>query len=117
MNLLEDPEFNAELRLKPSFSIDFSVAFVCGLLGAEVREEEPEARKTLDATIDNAIKAFAVSNVRQSYVFRITATTQAPQKSALMANTLAELTSTISLELNLKRLKRPQIGSPAALRN
>ena len=41
--------------------------------------------------INRVLGVFSVSNVSQSYVFRITATTKDPKTSARMANTLAEL--------------------------
>lgn len=92
LNLMEYPEFNAELRAKPSFSIDIAVTFVRKMFGADAPiQKAPDARRDLDATIDRVLKVFSVSNVRQSFVFRITATTESPKKSALMANTLAEL--------------------------
>lgn len=92
LDLLSDPEFNAELHPAPSFSIGIAVNFIRNTLGAGAPPPKaPEPRQELDAAIDNVLDVFAVSNVRQSFVFRITAMTEDPKKSALMANSLAEL--------------------------
>lgn len=88
LNLIEDPEFNAALRPAPKFS----VGAVLQMLGAggEGRPKLTDAQ-TQNAVIDNVLKTIFVSNVRQSFVFKITVTTQSPEKSALISNTLAEL--------------------------
>jgi capsular exopolysaccharide synthesis family protein len=51
----------------------------------------PPAAVQRDATIRKVAQAFSVKNVRASYVFRITAVTTAPAKSAALANALAEV--------------------------
>ena len=92
LDLMQDPEFNVDLRPKPSFSIGIAVTFIREKLGFSAdAQADPDPRQAVDATIDNVLNTFSVSNVRQSFVFRITATTENPAKSALMANTLAEL--------------------------
>ena len=92
LSLMEDPEFNARLRPKPNFSIGMAVSFIREKLGfANNVQVTPDPRQAVDATIDNVLSVFSVSNVSNSFVFRITATTTAPAKSALMANILAEL--------------------------
>ena len=91
LDLLADPEFNAELRPEPIISIDAAIAFVRDKLGiSPLPEADPSAREVLDTTIDNVLGAYSISNIRQSYVFRIAATSESPEKSALMANTLAD---------------------------
>jgi capsular exopolysaccharide synthesis family protein len=91
LDLLADPEFNAVLRPKSNFSIGAAVGFVRGILGSPVEERMTDPRGELDAVIDNVLKTISIANVRQSYVFSITATTQQPKKSAEIANSLAEL--------------------------
>jgi len=86
LSLIDDPEFNATLRPAPRFS----PGAVLALLGL-VTPTPLDPQQVLDKTIDNVLAATSVSNVRQSYVFRVTMVTQSPQKSALMANTLAEV--------------------------
>jgi capsular exopolysaccharide synthesis family protein len=51
----------------------------------------PPAEVQRDATIRKVAQAFSVKNVRASYVFKITAVTTAPAKSAALANALAEV--------------------------
>ena len=92
MDLTSDPEFNARLRPKSKFSIGNGVAMLRELLqGPPPEEPAPTEREVLDATISNVLRAVSVSNVRQSYVFRLTAITEDPVKSAAIANQLAEL--------------------------
>ena len=92
MDLIEDPEFNWRLRPKPSFSIKGELAELrTRFFGPRTGAAEPSDRRDLDATIDRVIQAVTVSNIRQSYVFRITVTTEDARKSAAMANTLAQL--------------------------
>ena len=45
----------------------------------------------LDAAIDAMLRKMSISNIRQSYVFRIAVETESPRKSAEIANTLADL--------------------------
>lgn len=100
LDLTSDPEFNARLRPKPAFD---PKAFVKELiLGPPPEKPEPTERQVLDATIDNVLNAVSVSNIRQSYVFQITAVTTSPQKSALMANTLADIYITDQLDVKFE---------------
>ncbi|MEP5731191.1 MAG: Wzz/FepE/Etk N-terminal domain-containing protein [Sulfitobacter sp.] len=92
LNLLEDPEFNASLRPEPRFSVPALIALIRSYVSSEeVATEGPVERQEIDAVIDKVLTKVGVSNIRQSYVFRITATTEQPRKSAAMANALAEL--------------------------
>ncbi|WP_235868539.1 GumC family protein [Meridianimarinicoccus zhengii] len=86
LSLLDDPEFNAALRPTARFSLGTVLSFL-GLSSPS----ELDPQQTLDKTIDNVLAATSVSNVRQSYVFRVTMVTESARKSALMANTLAEV--------------------------
>ncbi|MBU2999411.1 polysaccharide biosynthesis tyrosine autokinase [Roseovarius nubinhibens] len=85
LDLTNDPEFNAALRERSMFSL--------GALLSVLRsgsDEEVAERRVLDSVIDVLSDKVAISNIRNSYVFRITVTTEAPRKSALIANTVAE---------------------------
>lgn len=84
LDLTNDPEFNAALRERSMFSL--------GALLSVLRssDEEVSERRVLDSVIDVLSDKVAISNIRNSYVFRITVTTEAPRKSALIANTVAE---------------------------
>ncbi len=92
LNLSQDPEFNEILRPEPNFSVGKTVSYVRSLVGSAANEDDPAAeRREIDTVIDAVLENISVSNIRQSYVFRITATTEDPAKSARIANTLAEL--------------------------
>ncbi len=85
LDLTNDPEFNAALRERSMFSL--------GALLSVLRsgsDEEVSERRVLDSVIDELSSKVSISNIRNSYVFRITVTTEAPRKSALIANTVAE---------------------------
>ncbi len=86
LDLTTDPEFNATLRPQPAFAPGALLAW----LTAGDRAP-PSAAAIREATVDAVARAVAVSNLRQTYVFRIAATTESPAKSALLANTLSEL--------------------------
>ncbi|WPZ31552.1 polysaccharide biosynthesis tyrosine autokinase (plasmid) [Sulfitobacter sp. OXR-159] len=91
LDLLDDPEFNSSLQPSPRFSIGMIVGAIRGIFGAQEPSSVVSERATLDRTINAVLGALSVSNLRQSFVFELTATTQDPTKSALIANRLAEL--------------------------
>ena len=92
LDLVEDPEFNSWLESEPKFSIGMVIGTIRTLvLGPPPAGPPPSERTVLDSVIDRVLTVISVSNVRQSYVFQITAVTEDPEKSALIANTLAEL--------------------------
>lgn len=92
LSLTEDPEFNHALRPEPAFSVGGTLDAARGLLGKPPRAQVPlTPQQVLDGVVDNLREALAVGNIRQSYVYTLTATTEDPRKSALIANTLARL--------------------------
>lgn len=92
LNLVDDPEFNLELRPQSRFSPGALISAVGAMIQGSTTPEEPLSERTiLDSVIDELIKKITVTNIRQSYVFSITVETEDPEKSALIANTLAEL--------------------------
>lgn len=91
MDLLEDPEFNTSLQPAPSFSIGQAVGFIRGLISDPEETQPATERAILDSTINTVLDSISASNLRQSFVFEITVTTEDPDKSAAMANRLAEL--------------------------
>ena len=92
LGLTEDPEFNVALRPENIFSVDFLVKKIKELIGLSVETSENlSEREILDATIDELLEKISVSNIRQSYVFKIVVTSEDPEKSASIANTLGEL--------------------------
>jgi succinoglycan biosynthesis transport protein ExoP len=92
LDLIDDPEFNPSLRPPNRYSIGALIDMLP--LGSddpvEPVEEKP-TRSITDTVVDHVLNTLSVSNVRQSYVFRITIVSQSPEKSALMANTLADI--------------------------
>ncbi|WP_171173385.1 Wzz/FepE/Etk N-terminal domain-containing protein [Ruegeria sp. HKCCD8929] len=80
LDLLGDPEFNKDLRTEPIIPLQRF-----GL------EADPSPATTIDETVSAVADAIAVSNLPSTYVFHISAKTGDPQKSALIANTLAQL--------------------------
>ncbi|UWR35709.1 polysaccharide biosynthesis tyrosine autokinase (plasmid) [Sulfitobacter sp. W027] len=91
MNLLEDPEFNRRLQPGPRFSLGQVVGFLRGLFKEPAAPAPTSDRAILDSTINAVLAATSASNLRQSFVFLINATTEDPAKSAAIANRLAEL--------------------------
>jgi polysaccharide biosynthesis transport protein len=92
MDLLADPEFNAQLRPVPVFSVGQAVSLVRGVIkGPAEPPVVASERAILDQAIDAVTGAIGVSNIRQSFVFRITVITQKAEKSAAIANRLADL--------------------------
>jgi len=93
LNLIDDPEFNGELR-EPSM-IGGMISGLKGMLSSGPPEEEldPELQKTKtrDAVVQALLNKVSVSNIRQSLVFNVTAETESPVKSAQIANTIVEL--------------------------
>jgi capsular exopolysaccharide synthesis family protein len=97
LNLTEDPEFNAALRPEPAFSLGQLKSAIKSVVAPapEAVPSEPAADPGQDPaqnrTIDAVRAAVSAANQRNTYIFNISATTQRPRKSALIANTLAEL--------------------------
>ncbi len=92
LDLTNDPEFNPALRENAGFFLGAAIGWARSVLGAAPADEALQSeRKRLDIVVDNVLQAISVSNVRQSYVFRIIVISEDPEKSALIANTLAEL--------------------------
>ncbi|MFG6621450.1 polysaccharide biosynthesis tyrosine autokinase [Sulfitobacter sp. 1A05707] len=91
MNLLQDPEFNTRLQPAPSFSIGQAIGFIRSLISEPEETQSATDRAILDSTINTVLDSISASNLRQSFVFEITVTTEDPDKSAAMANRLAEL--------------------------
>jgi capsular exopolysaccharide synthesis family protein len=91
MNLFEDPEFNPRLQPSPQFSVGQALGRMRGLFSEPQTPRPVSERAILDATINRVLGSISVSNLRQSFVFEITVTTEEPDKSAAIANRLAEL--------------------------
>lgn len=91
LGLQDDPEFNAALRPEPTISIGRAIMLVRDMIGlAPAPKQVLTPQQTLDGVVDELRNALSISNIRQSYVFNLMAETQSAEKSALIANTLAE---------------------------
>ncbi len=93
LELTEDPEFNSVLR--PVGTLDQITGAIRGALGlisdaAPLPPEEAE-RRTRDSVVSSLLDQVSVRNKPLSLVFEITAETESPEKSALIADTIAEL--------------------------
>ena len=90
LDLVADPEFNADLRPEGWIT---RIKARLGLPGGPVAPPAGEDAKTatLNAVVDALLKATSVRNVPLSLVFQITATTESAVKSADVANTIADV--------------------------
>ncbi|MCF6445734.1 polysaccharide biosynthesis tyrosine autokinase [Nereida sp. MMG025] len=86
LDLMNDPEFNATLRDAPSFSIGTIRRWLSGS-----QPSQPNAETIRQNVITAVRRKIVVTNIRTSFVFQITATSERPGKSARLANTLVEL--------------------------
>lgn len=103
MDLTTDPEFNSLLRPEKKYSLGAAIKFVREQLQSPLPVPPPPSeREILDRTISSVLGAISVSNVRQSYVFRIQAITENAEKSAAIANQLAELYILDQLEVKFE---------------
>jgi len=91
LDLEADPEFNPTLEEMSPISVGALKSWVKDKLGLSSTETQLSASSITDMTVDAVLKSISVSNVRQSYVFQVSAVSTSPQKSAAMANRLAEL--------------------------
>ncbi|MEM6664015.1 MAG: GNVR domain-containing protein, partial [Pseudomonadota bacterium] len=87
LKLAEDPEFNRYLRPKTMWSLGGMLEE----LGLKAPRPEPSAKALRNSVVDEVLRIIAISNPRNSYVFRIAASTESPEKSALIADTLAQI--------------------------
>ncbi|WP_231704121.1 GumC family protein [Cochlodiniinecator piscidefendens] len=109
MDLISDPEFNEELRPETLFSKDRLVELVQSILGLPVDQRPLTDQVILDQVVNKVSEALWVSNLRQSYVFWITVTTEDAEKSAQMANRLAELYIIDQLEAKFSATERASV--------
>ncbi len=96
LELVDDPDFNGLLREKSA--IDQAKAAIKSqiksLLGLSTKavfvSAEDQAKNTRNAVVTSLLKLVEIRNIRQSYVFTVTAETQSPSKSALIADTIVQ---------------------------
>ncbi|MGH1329993.1 MAG: GNVR domain-containing protein [Paracoccaceae bacterium] len=86
LDLMKDPEFNAALRPAPLLS----GAGIARLLGRSAPAPLSD-QEILDDVVLALLKRITVSNIRDSYVFRISANSEDRIKAATIADSLASL--------------------------
>jgi capsular exopolysaccharide synthesis family protein len=99
LSLDQDPEFNPYLRESSLYSLGGITEWLIEKVGPAIPSAKPNAQNILDEVIDNVLRAVTVVNIRNSYVFEIIVITEDPKKSALMANTIADLYINDQLEV------------------
>lgn len=100
LSLSEDPEFNPHLYQGPQISLTDAI------FGFQTDGSSTPPDEMLNATIATLGDAIRITNLRQSFVFRIEVTTEQADKSALIANTLAELYIRDQLEQKFEATER-----------
>lgn len=103
LDLDKDPEFNVYLQPDNQVSLTTDPAPAAG---ADGQKPGPRARMIRDEIVERVLDAITISNIRQSYVFNITAWTHEPEKSALIADTLAELYIRDQLDMKFAATER-----------
>ncbi|MEM7188425.1 MAG: polysaccharide biosynthesis tyrosine autokinase [Pseudomonadota bacterium] len=94
LNLTADPEFNHHIREKKSLLPESVGNIIKAVFGSGSEDGEkappPSDRQVMDDTIDAFLRRLAVSNIQRSLVFELRITTEDAEKSALIADTLAD---------------------------
>jgi succinoglycan biosynthesis transport protein ExoP len=88
LDLINDPEFNPTLRA-PSLQAQLTEV-VTNLLSLPIKNDALSDAAVHNMVISNLRDALSVAPQPNSYIFTISATTQGPEKSALIVNTLAQ---------------------------
>ena len=97
LDLAQDPEFNTALRPADPFSIK---SLTGRFFPPDPHLPASDAR-AFNATIDAVLERIRLSNVRESYIIEIYVQTTSPEKSARIANRLAELYVDDQLQLKI----------------
>ncbi|NCO87097.1 MAG: polysaccharide biosynthesis tyrosine autokinase [Rhodobacterales bacterium] len=99
LDLVSDPEFNPYLPRQevttlgdlPRMALSRARDLVMGPPPLQEPDTTPDPATIRDDTIAVAQGAFTAETMQWSYIFTISAVTQDPEKSALLANTLAQI--------------------------
>ncbi|EAQ03096.1 hypothetical protein OB2597_13168 [Pseudooceanicola batsensis HTCC2597] len=92
MDLVDDPEFNVALRDDSGVSIGSVLNWIrTNILGRTLSDGPRDPQIIEDKVVDAVLESVTITNPRQTYVFYISIVTRDPQKSAAMANRMAEL--------------------------
>jgi polysaccharide biosynthesis transport protein len=109
LNLIEDPEFNIELR-EPSL-IGRGIKAIQSVVGTGMSDEIAQSEtlqenRIRDDVTEQLLRQTSVGNIRQSLVFNISAETQSPVKSAKIADTFAETYIRNQLEVKFTAMEQ-----------
>lgn len=104
LDLVTDSEFNGNLR--PESLVDQGKDEIKAALGIQkveiVLPPEEQAKRTRDSVISELLEQITIRNIPLSLVFQITAETESPEKSTLIADTLVELYILNQLEVKFE---------------
>lgn len=89
LNLTEDPEFNVVLRPAATFTLGALRTRIKNLFGdvSDPQSVEKQKRRTTSAVHD----IVTASNMRNTYIFNISAKSESPSKSVEIVNALADI--------------------------
>jgi capsular exopolysaccharide synthesis family protein len=109
LDLSNDPEFNASLRT-PGYVArvkrQISGALASLMPSANAPQTEPEADADRTRAVSALLGKVSVDSVRNSLVFNISATTEDRRKSALIADTIAELYVLDQIEVKFDKMQQ-----------
>ena len=112
LNLINDPEFNGALQ-EPSL-VGTTIARIRAILSfgqkpGTALDPELEKNRVKDGVVAALLDRVSVSNIRQSLVFNITVETESPTKSALIANTIAEIYILNQIEVKFEATEKATV--------
>ncbi|MFK7941524.1 MAG: polysaccharide biosynthesis tyrosine autokinase [Paracoccaceae bacterium] len=85
LDLMSDPEFNTHLQPENPWSL----GAILRRVGLRPPRTEPTETTLRDRAISEVLDIVAIRNIRNSYVFKISAVTEQPAKAAMIADTLS----------------------------
>ncbi len=92
LNLIDDPEFNADLVAPSALAqLKETIKSAVGGGNAPARPDDIAAQMTRDSVISALLETSRVRNVPSSLVYQVTVTTESPLKSARIADTIVDL--------------------------
>lgn len=93
LSLVDDPEFNTTLLPQSGFDVlQQRAKAIWGLEKASAGlPAADKARRTRDVVVSTLLDKTSVRNLPKSLVFQVTVETESPEKSGLIADTIAEL--------------------------
>lgn len=92
LDLINDPEFNVELRAPTAMqALKEGLREALGLRASTSLPEEVLEKQRRDAVISSLLEAISIRNVPQSLVYQIVVKSESSMKSARIADTVADL--------------------------